>query len=156
MNRRNALLSLAITLGLGVLTACGMLSTEKSFAATHPQELGAGRPQCSTCHEDELKGALKTYASFDHSPKFVKDHRLQAGQDANVCATCHAQSFCSDCHAGKTVMTPSTKLSDRPDRMTPHKGNYLTMHRIDGKIDPTSCFKCHGRANNDKCTTCHR
>ncbi|MBK8794541.1 MAG: cytochrome C [Holophaga sp.] len=156
MFRRNTLLSLAIMLGLGVLTACGMLSTEKSFAGTHPQELGAGRPQCSSCHEDELKGAAKTYASFNHSSTFVKDHKVQSGQDGNVCATCHAQSFCSDCHAGKTVMKPSTKLGDRPDRATPHSGNYLTMHRIEGKIDPTSCYKCHGRANNDKCTACHR
>jgi hypothetical protein len=27
---------------------------------------------------------------------------------------------------------------------------------IEGKIDPTSCYRCHGRANNEKCIVCHR
>lgn len=156
MIRRNVLLSFAVALAFGAMTACGVISSEKSFAATHPQELGAGRPQCVACHEGELKGAGKSFASFNHTPTFVKEHKVQAGQDGNVCATCHSQSFCADCHSGKSPMSPSTKLGDRPDRMSPHRGNYLVTHRIEGKMDPTSCFKCHGRANNDKCTTCHR
>jgi len=157
MIRKSTLLSLAVALGLGLLSACSLLSPEKSFAATHPQALGVGRPSCTECHGTEtMKGGLKTYASFDHSPAFVKDHRFAAGQDSATCATCHAPSFCADCHGGKTPMKTSTKLADRPDRLSPHKGNYLTMHRIEGKMDPTSCYKCHGRANNDKCMTCHK
>jgi len=49
-----------------------------------------------------------------------------------------------------------TKLGDRPSRDMPHKPGYLSIHRMDGKLDPAGCFKCHGRANNDKCTACHR
>jgi len=157
MNRKTALLSLAITLVLGVLTACSLVSSEKSFAATHPQELGAGRPVCSECHGTEaMKASPKTYAAFDHTEAFVRNHKAPANQDSASCAACHGQSFCSDCHGGKGVMTPSTKLGNRPDRATPHKGGYLTLHRIDGKMDPTSCFKCHGRANNEKCMVCHK
>ena len=157
MIRKSTLLSLAVALGLGLLSACSLLSPEKSFAATHPQALGVGRPSCTECHGTEtMKGGLKTYAVFDHSATFVKDHRFAAGQDSATCATCHAPSFCADCHGGKTPMKASTKLADRPDRLSPHKGNYLTMHRIEGKMDPTSCYKCHGRANNDKCMTCHK
>ena len=102
------------------------------------------------------KGALKPYASFDHTPGFVRDHRFQANQDPNTCGACHAQSFCTDCHGGKVPMKPATLLEDRPDRMAPHRGDYLTQHRIDGKLDPSSCYACHGRANNDKCRVCHR
>ena len=68
----------------------------------------------------------------------------------------HHTISCADCHGGKTAMLPSTKLGDRPDRMSPHRGDYLTLHRIDGRVDPTSCYECHGRANNDKCTACHK
>ena len=152
-----ALKVLGIVLGLGALMACSLVSPEASFARTHPQELGAGRPSCSECHTTDVsKGALKPYASFDHTPTFVKDHKFQANQDANTCASCHAQSFCVDCHGGKVPMKPSLKLSDRPDRETPHRGDFMTLHRMEGKMDPSSCYACHGRANNDKCRACHR
>lgn len=157
MVRRTLLLSIAIVLGLGALTACALLSPDASFAAVHPQQLEKGRPLCSECHSaEQSKGALKPYASFDHTPTFVKDHRMQAGSEGNTCATCHAPSFCSDCHGGKTMMKPSVKMGDRPDRAFQHRGDYLTQHRMEGKIDPTGCYKCHGRANNDKCRACHK
>ncbi len=157
MIRRRVLPFLVIALGLGLLMACALLAPETSFAATHPQKLDAGRPVCTQCHESEpLKAAFKPYAVFDHTDAFVKNHRFQAGRDSAICASCHAQSFCSDCHAGKTMMTPSTKLANRPDRAQPHRAGYLTLHRMEGKLDPGSCFKCHGRANNDKCTACHK
>jgi hypothetical protein len=53
-------------------------------------------------------------------------------------------------------MKPATKFGDRPDRMVPHRGDYMTQHRIDGKLDPASCYKCHGRGNNKICLNCHR
>lgn len=155
MLRKFALLALA--LGLGVMTACALVSPEASFAPTHPQALDAGRPNCSDCHGTEaVKSTQKTFSDFNHTPNFVKDHKLQATQDSATCAACHAQSFCSDCHGGHVEMLPSVKLADRPDREMPHRGNYLTLHKIDGKIDPTGCYKCHGRANNDKCSACHK
>ena len=148
---------LATVLGLGFMAACTLVSPETSFARSHPQALDAGRPTCSECHGTEkVKSTQKTFASFDHTPEFVKNHKFQANQDSGTCAACHAQSFCADCHGGKTVMAPSTKLANRPDREMPHRADYLTMHRIDGKIDPTGCYKCHGRANNEKCSACHK
>jgi len=157
MKTRTTLLGLAVVIGLGILNACSLLSPETSFQAAHPQELPAGRPMCTECHDVEvLKGAGKQYAAFNHTPTFAKDHRFPALQDSGVCATCHAPSFCAPCHAGVTVMKPSTLMANRPDRPSPHKGNYLTLHRIEGKMDPSSCFKCHGRNNNQLCTACHR
>lgn len=157
MSRKIVLQFLAVVFGLGVLTACAVLSPDTSFTATHPDGVGAGRPVCSSCHStDVAKGALKPYASFDHTNEFVKNHRYQANQDANTCATCHGQQFCADCHSGKLPMKPSIKFGDRPDRDMPHRGDYLTLHRMDGKMDPSSCYKCHGRANNDKCRACHK
>ena len=157
MIRKTVLLFLAAALGLGLMVACGALSPSSSFAPTHPQELGPGRPQCTVCHADAvLAGAQKPYAAFDHTVEFVKNHKFMAGQDSNVCAACHAQSFCADCHSGKTMMTPDVKLGNRPDRDMPHRAGYLTVHRFDGKADPGSCFKCHGRADNQKCLLCHK
>jgi hypothetical protein len=157
MARKTILQVLGIVLGLGMLMACGLVSPEASFAATHPEGLGAGKPSCSECHTNDVsKGAMKPYATFDHTPAFVQNHKAQANQDVNTCATCHAQSFCVDCHGGKVPMKPAIKLSGSPDRMAPHRGDYLTLHKMEGKLDPSSCYTCHGRANNDKCRACHR
>ena len=157
MIRRKILLLLGTVLGLGFMVACALVSPQASFSPTHPQELEAGRPLCSDCHGNEsMKGGFKSYDSFNHTPTFVKNHRFQANQSSATCASCHAPSFCGDCHGGKVPMTPATKLGNRPDREMPHRGNYLILHRMDGKMDPTSCYKCHGRANNDKCATCHK
>jgi hypothetical protein len=157
MVRKSVLQILGVVSGLGVLMACGLASPEASFAATHPEGLGAGKPVCSECHTtDVAKGALKPYASFDHTTTFVKDHKFQANQDPNTCATCHAPSFCVDCHGGKVPVKPAIALSGSPDRMAPHRGDYMTLHKMEGKMDPSSCYACHGRANNDKCRACHR
>ncbi|MBL0211631.1 MAG: cytochrome C [Holophagaceae bacterium] len=157
MIRKTLLLCVAI-LGFGILTACALLSPQTSFAPTHPEGVEASvRPLCSDCHGTEaMKGGLKNYNSFDHTPTFVKNHRFQANQDSATCASCHAPSFCADCHGGKVSMSASVKLGDRPDRVLAHRGNYLILHRMDGKMDPGSCYKCHGRSNNDKCATCHK
>lgn len=155
MIRRSAF-ALVVVIALGVLTACGLLAPEASFTAKH-QELPAGRPICTTCHEKEQhNGAGKAYGAFDHTPGFATSHKVPALQDGATCAACHAPSFCSDCHTGKGILSPAVKLGNRPDRLSPHKAGYLTLHRIDGKIDPTGCFKCHGRANNGSCRACHR
>ena len=139
------------------VSACSLFSPESSVAPKHPEALPAGRPACSECHEgQQLKGALKPYAAYDHTATFVTDHRFAAGIDRQVCATCHASSFCTDCHAIKIEIKPSTLYGDRPDRDLPHRGDYLTRHRFDGKIDPASCYKCHGRSNNQMCMNCHK
>lgn len=154
MLKKVAFLSVAI--GLGLMIACALVSPEASFSPTHPQALDQGRPTCSECHgTDRVKSTGKSFAEFDHTAAFIANHKLPASQDPATCAACHAPSFCADCHGGKTAMLPSTKLGNRPDREMPHRTDYLTMHRIDGKVDPTSCFKCHGRANNETCSACH-
>lgn len=158
MMRKTYLSLLAVLVGLGLLTACALLSPKASFAPTHPEGIELRvRPTCSSCHGTELMATgLKSYATFDHTDAFVKNHRFPANQDPNACASCHAPSFCGDCHGGKTAMLPSTLMGNRPDRLLmPHRGNYLTLHRLEAKMDPTSCYKCHGRANNEKCTACH-
>ena len=83
MTVKNLLAAAALAASLGVSAACSLFSPETSFAPTHPEALPAGRPLCTECHEgNQLKGALKPYASFDHTVTFVKDHRFAAGRDA--------------------------------------------------------------------------
>jgi hypothetical protein len=153
---------LALFAGLLAMTACShnLFSQDASLPSTHPQALGEGRVDCTECHEDdykgEHKGVLKPYGTFSHSSAFVKNHRFYAAGDDRLCAFCHKGSFCADCHANEVEIRPAIKHGDRPDRELVHRGDFFSLHMIEGQIDPVSCYRCHGRTNNEQCIVCHR
>ena len=63
MSWKTSLLAVVAAFGIGLLTACNVLSPETSFAPSHPDGLGAGRPICSDCHTNEsMKGGFRTSA----------------------------------------------------------------------------------------------
>jgi len=119
-----------------------------SVVKEHPVDVKT-MPDCGECHDNHLK-------LLNHkSSAFYKKHGAYAGQQRLICNTCHMESFCSDCHNTNDIK-PSEKHYNSPERKTPHRGDYLSLHRIEGKINPAYCAKCHGRSNNDRCVTCHR
>ena len=123
--------------------------SQAGSVAKHPVDVEAP-VVCSQCHDD-------TRSSMDHTPEFGRfRHRFVASQNKQTCTICHVESFCSDCHAHKEVLKPSDKVKDSPERDVPHRGDYLNQHKIDGRINPASCMKCHGRQNNERCGTCHK
>ena len=130
---------------IAVLFAC---TGTTSIAAKHPVELQT-KPLCSDCHTDSR-------ASLDHRSDYIERHKFFASQQRQTCGLCHTESFCSDCHANKEEIKPSDKFKYSPERSMPHPGDYLNQHKIDGRINPASCFPCHGRANNERCKVCHR
>ena len=147
---------LAITGLFAVITACSQMSSLPGLPATHPEQLTAGQVNCSECHDDSQKGTMKPLTAFSHTPAFKANHRFYAASDERLCTTCHKMSFCTDCHAVKTEIKPSILYGNRPDLTMPHRGNFMTAHKIEGKLDPASCYRCHGRANNQRCVACHR
>lgn len=146
---------IAILLFVAVANA-SILSQEKSLPASHPEALGERRVLCSECHEDQSKGTLRALTFYSHSQTFIKEHKMYVTGGERLCSVCHAVSFCNDCHAVKLGVKPSQKMGNRPDRELIHRGDFMTRHKIEGKIDPASCYSCHGRANNEKCVSCHR
>jgi len=155
MRRSTKILSLLALAGMLAITACAQMKALPNLPASHPEQLSHGPVSCTECHEDQQSGSMKPYAAFNHTQNFVKNHRFYAATDDVLCASCHKVSFCADCHSNKTDMKPSVKNGNRPDRMMPHRGDFLTLHKIEGKLDPASCYSCHGRANNQQCVACH-
>jgi len=147
MNIATKTMILGITAALiaVIIAAC---ATTKSFPAKHPMEV-QGMPVCSVCHTDWR-------TSLDHIQDWASRHKFTASQQKRTCELCHAQSFCADCHANKEELKPSDKNKDAPERTMPHRGDYLNQHKIDGKLNPASCFPCHGRQNNERCKVCHK
>ena len=118
-------------------------------AIKHPMEVEVP-VLCSQCHDDWR-------ATLDHSAEFgAFRHKFSGRQNNQTCGICHAESFCSDCHAHKEYLKPSDKFKDAPERALPHRGDYMNQHKIDGRINPASCMKCHGRQNNERCRVCHK
>jgi hypothetical protein len=109
---------------------------------------------CTQCHE--AKDKEFPFKRFNHTKTFISHHSTVAKQNENVCAMCHRQSFCSDCHAVGIELKPSVKNHTAAKQSMPHRGDYLTRHRIDGRIDPTGCFSCHGSPKAQRsCSKCH-
>ncbi|MCP2501766.1 MAG: cytochrome C [Deltaproteobacteria bacterium] len=141
---------------LALLFGCSSATQTPSVPPKHPEDLPAGRVDCLECHKDVSTGALKPYANFRHSGVFIRSHGTYARQGQNLCSSCHKPEFCQTCHAGKEELKPDTKMGDRPDRMAPHRGDYLVTHRIDGRLDPGSCYRCHGNKSDSRCKQCHK
>ncbi len=156
MMRRAALFIFLGTIASVLAAGCSVVSRTPSVPARHPEELEAWRVDCLECHQDVSTGALKPYQTFRHSRVFVTQHGLYSRQSQNLCAACHAPSFCQTCHARKEELRPSVKMGDRTDLDLPHRGDYIVRHRIDGRLDPGSCFRCHGNKGDVKCRACHR
>ncbi|MBI5740791.1 MAG: cytochrome C [Nitrospirae bacterium] len=135
---------LALVIFAAIIINC---AGNTSLQKTHPVEVE--KPVCSQCHTDQ-------YAAMEHTTDFSVRHKFYATQRQQACNLCHRESFCNDCHANKEELKPSDKYKDAPERFLPHRGDYLTQHMIDGKINPAMCFKCHGRKNNERCRACHR
>ena len=144
--KNKILMIVMIPLVLCALFAC---ANTKSRPLVHPETV-TGIPNCTECHTD-------SWGAMNHrTPDFFQKHGNFASNARSACASCHQESFCADCHAHKEEIKPSDKYKDSPERMLPHRGDYLTQHKIDGRINPASCLKCHGRQNNERCVICHK
>lgn len=139
-----------------LLLACVSMKSGLDLPAKHPFALEKGkRPVCTECHEARDKHL--DYQRFVHTAYFMNNHRQEAYQYRQVCAMCHDTSFCNDCHATRVELKPSIKNETENYRQLPHRGDYLSRHMIDGRIDPTSCFRCHGNPQASRiCNSCHR
>ena len=136
-----------LLLMMSLLYAC---ANTTSLPRTHPEDVGTSKPNCTECHSD-------SWGAMNHrAPDFMAKHRFYASSSRQACSSCHQESFCSDCHTHKEEIKPNDKFSDSPERNLPHRGDYLSQHKIDGRVNPASCVKCHGRQNNERCASCHK
>lgn len=141
---------------LGLVMACTSIQKESRLPVSHPVEADIGQqpPICVDCHEP--RGDTLVLDQFNHTATFGDQHKRPAYQHEQVCSMCHQRSFCNDCHATRLELKPSLKDQSDTFRQMPHRGDYLARHRIDGRVDPTSCFRCHGNPRTaETCVKCH-
>lgn len=147
---------LILLVALLSLAACASLESGILLPSQHPPEaeLGHKPPNCLDCHEE--RNEKLPFERFVHNAYFMDNHRQLAYQRAQVCSMCHARTFCNDCHATRVELKPSIKNETETNRRMPHRGDFLSRHRIEGRVDPTSCLRCHGNPKSaTRCAACH-
>ena len=136
------------------ILACAATEERWNPPALHPEEEGQDLKYCTDCHDNS--DAYIPYRRYVHTPMFMQNHRSVASQKADVCYMCHRPDFCNDCHGVWTELKPSIKNQTDTGRQMPHRGDYIARHRIDARIDPISCKKCHGNPKTTQtCRPCH-
>ena len=108
---------------------------------------------CGYCHVRRPDGLVQTrfeegwlnpprwLGGLHHDEDFIVRHRWVAADLGSVCASCHAESDCTDCHDGRL----------RPPRV--HPNDWLTIHPEMARRDEPRCTSCH--TLQSFCSECH-
>jgi hypothetical protein len=109
--------------------------------------------RCVKCHEALADGHLRTrfgerrlkpttpWLGMAHDRDWIVRHRWVAADRGTLCATCHQERECTQCHDGRS----------RP-RMI-HPNDWLTLHPQHARRSATDCQGCHSLQTF--CTECH-
>ncbi len=109
---------------------------------------------CTTCHVGGADGRLDTSFSTGellppawlggaaHTANWVARHAPIAARESSLCASCHKEEECVDCHDGRV----------RPRDV--HPNDWLSMHATAARFDNPRCTSCH--ALTTFCGDCHR
>ena len=134
--------------------------------------LAAPDSACASCHVPLARAVTLTrsdVAAFPAPPSH-DDPRwptrqghgaVTRGSMTTNCATCHAQEFCYQCHAGGTPPRVIAALASDPRstslvalRAPPsHGANFADRHGALASAGAASCSSCHIRSD---CLECHR
>jgi hypothetical protein len=115
----------------------------------HEHDRDYASANCQRCHLELDRDIV----GFSHGVDFVVGHRVTARSRADVCASCHDQTFCADCHA-KTVATRiELKFPESVERNFIHRGDFRSRHFVEARGYASRCQRCHGTSF---CESCHR
>ena len=113
----------------------------------------AGR-DCDSCHVDLPGEKVRPMSHLVHGPDFMREHGARAASAVDMCATCHAERFCSSCH-GQTVPTLPSRMSlGDPMRADMHRAGFRARHAEAARTDPGTCMTCH--RPESFCAGCHQ
>lgn len=108
---------------------------------------------CRKCHSDLGSMDIVPISDYSHTTNWMQRHKLVASKDKEVCAKCHEQSFCSNCHNIRDDMRQSEKFPEDVERKMIHRADYRTRHPIEARANSASCMRCHDIRS---CLDCHR
>lgn len=119
----------------------------------HPHEDQFAIRDCDGCHVDLRTEGSVPSEHFVHDLDFIRRHGVQASSAMDLCASCHQERFCADCH-GVTVPTLPTRMRfDEPFRNRLHQAGFMARHAHEAQTNKGLCSTCHAE---QFCVTCHQ
>jgi hypothetical protein len=115
---------------------------------------GKAKSTCETCHIEMPDGHLQTVFATgemrpprwlnnaEHTADWLERHKRVAADNSALCANCHTERYCADCHDGKI----------RPRSI--HPNDWISMHPEAARNDNPRCTSCH--QEQSFCLTCHQ
>ena len=127
----------------------GMVST---CSQCHQKDFGKG--DCTLCHTQGSLGSAVSVDVFDHGADWLHRHGQMARGGELVCAHCHKQETCAQCHSRTGVPIRPAQLGlDRPDLAQQHRGDFAGRHGMEARLDGKACTTCH---QVQDCQSCHQ
>jgi hypothetical protein len=109
--------------------------------------------ECDACHHDLPSEHLKPASHVVHDGDFVREHGVRAASACDLCATCHAEPFCAQCHGLTVAALPWRLTFDEPKLSGLHRAGFRLRHSEEARANPGLCTTCHG--DGRFCTDCH-
>jgi hypothetical protein len=107
---------------------------------------------CDGCHHDLISENVKPDSHIVHDGNWVREHGVRAAGTRDLCATCHNETFCTNCH-GKSVPALPWKLNpEAPNFSRLHAAGFFTRHPEESHSNPGLCSTCHA---DNFCRDCH-
>jgi hypothetical protein len=115
---------------------------------------GGAKSACDTCHLADASGRMKVLFSTGelkpprwlgnahHGPDFIDRHKSVAADNSALCASCHTERYCSDCHDGRI----------RPRSV--HPNDWISIHPLAARQNNPRCTSCH--QEQSFCLGCHQ
>ncbi len=108
---------------------------------------------CQGCHVDLPKELVRPSSHVIHDGDFIREHGIRAASARELCATCHAEPFCAQCHGVTTAALPWKFSFDRPSLAGLHRAGFRLRHADEARSNPGLCTTCH--SNDRFCNDCH-
>lgn len=117
----------------------------------HEHQEQFDRGQCGPCHEGHDVARLLPVTFMPHDANWTRQHGASARSGQAVCASCHAQKQCDDCHNTAQVLSIEMRRPEEFERNFVHSGDFMTRHGFEARQNPSKCSTCHTPQSCDGC-----
>lgn len=109
--------------------------------------------KCDQCHRRMTEWKDKPFAVFNHDGDFLGRHGRLARGEKMVCQHCHDDDTCAECHSTLQATTPAQRFAWDVSKPHVHRGDFVTRHAIEARLDRMACYSCH---QSRECSECHQ
>lgn len=108
--------------------------------------------RCANCHVDIESEGVRPESHVVHGADFLQRHGVAASSSADLCSTCHRETFCAECHGITVPVLASRREFDAPNTIGIHRAGFFARHHLEASAQPGLCATCHVERF---CQECH-